>query len=239
VAATSTPDVFQAPSVAGTFALNDGRKLALECWGDGSPTVILEPGDQDAGIARFRSSPVARALTASNRVCAYDRAGLGGSDAPPARPRKTGDMATDLRELLIVAGVEPPYVYVGSSFGGPIAMRYAALHPDDVTGVVLLDVPSDTDGQGNQLCCLPVAWDDPENPEHYDFSAPAQIDPIHAPLVVVTASEGQSSQQDQSYWLQFSPDATAVLAQGGHVIYRDDAETVAATVIALIERSAQ
>jgi pimeloyl-ACP methyl ester carboxylesterase len=147
-------------------------------------------------------------------------------------------MASDLKDLLTVAEIEPPYLYVASSFGGPIAMRYAALNEDDVAGVVLLDVPSDTDGQGNQLCCLPIAWDDPMNPERFDFSAPSQILPIDAPLVVVTASEGQSSQQDQSYWLQFSNDASAVLLEGGHVIYRDDAEGVADTITSLLEQLA-
>jgi pimeloyl-ACP methyl ester carboxylesterase len=233
---SNTVNPFADPAVEGMFALADGRKLALSCWGDGSPTIILEPGSDDAGIARFKNSPIARDLATSNLVCAYDRAGLGNSDDPPGRPRSTGDMANDLNELLTVAGVERPYVYVASSFGGPIAMRYAALHQDDVAGVVLLDVPSDTDAEGNQLCCLPIAWDDPANPEHYDFSAPAQIVPIDAPLVVVTASNGQSSQEDQSYWLQFSDDSTAVLLRGGHVIYRDDAVGVAQAVRSLLER---
>ncbi|MCA1726420.1 MAG: alpha/beta hydrolase [Actinobacteria bacterium] len=224
------------PQVEGRFALSDGRMMALMCWGTGSPTIVLQPGNDDAGIERFRASELTDDLATTNRVCAYDRAGLGDSDEPPARPRTVGDIATDLDELLAAAQVEPPFVHVGSSFGGEIAMQHAALFPDEVVGVVLLDVPAEVDAAGDPLPGPDIGWDDPVNTEHLDFTVGLQRRPIEAPLVVVTASRGQSDQEEQSYWLALSPDASAEVLEGGHVIYRDNPEGVEEVVRSLLEK---
>ena len=45
----------------------------------------------------------------------------------------------DLHRLLAAAGVEPPYVLLGASFGGMLAYLYANTYPDEVVGMVLLD----------------------------------------------------------------------------------------------------
>jgi hypothetical protein len=41
---------------------------------------------------------------------------------------------------------------------------------------------------------------------------------MEAPLTVVTATAGQSSVEDQAFWLELSPQATQVELQGGHDI---------------------
>jgi pimeloyl-ACP methyl ester carboxylesterase len=48
--------------------------------------------------------------------------------------------------LLRAAHVSGPLILVGHSYGGLVARRYAALHPRDVVGMVLVD-PADEDGQ--------------------------------------------------------------------------------------------
>jgi pimeloyl-ACP methyl ester carboxylesterase len=48
-------------------------------------------------------------------------------------------MVRDLETLLQNAKLAPPYVLVGASFGGLNVQLYAAQHPADVAGVVLVD----------------------------------------------------------------------------------------------------
>ena len=48
-------------------------------------------------------------------------------------------MTAELHALLGKAEVEPPYVLAGASLGGMNAQLFAARHPDEVAGVVLVD----------------------------------------------------------------------------------------------------
>lgn len=115
-----------------------GHRLHLDCRGTGSPTVVLSNslGGTSADWARI-TAPV----SATTRVCAYDRAGQGWSDEA-ASPRDGVESATDLHTLLAKAGEHGPYVLVGHSTGGTYAMTYAARYPDQVVGLVLLDSSS-------------------------------------------------------------------------------------------------
>lgn len=49
-----------------------------------------------------------------------------------------------------VAGIEPPYVLLGASFGGLLSHMYAATYPDEVLGMVMLDsgVPNEIELDG-------------------------------------------------------------------------------------------
>lgn len=120
-----------------------GHRLHLHCMGEGSPTVILE-----AGWSGFSSdwSLIQPALAQQTRVCAYDRAGNGWSDAGPL-PRTPERIATELHMLLRNAGERGPYVLVGHSLGGRYARMFAAQHPDEVAGLVLVDARHETHDQ--------------------------------------------------------------------------------------------
>jgi len=48
-------------------------------------------------------------------------------------------LAADLHALLTAAGIAPPYVLVGHSYGGIIARRFYAEHPVMVAGMLLVD----------------------------------------------------------------------------------------------------
>jgi len=141
-------DVRRAPE-PGKFVDVGGYRLKINCTGTGSPTVILESGLGDVmpeweavqtGIARF------------TRVCSYDRAGYGSSDAGPM-PRTSAQIATELHSLLQRSGERAPYVLVGHSFGGYNVRVFTGKYPKEVAGLVLVDSP-----QEDEYEMLPSAW---------------------------------------------------------------------------------
>jgi pimeloyl-ACP methyl ester carboxylesterase len=99
------------------------------------PAVILE-GGFGTGIASW--STVQRDIAKFTQVVSYDRAGLGQSDAGP-KPRDAKQIATELHSALQKAGIKPPYVMVGHSFGGPFVRVFAKMYPNEVAGLVLVD----------------------------------------------------------------------------------------------------
>ena len=112
-----------------------GHRLNIRCAGGGVPAVVL-----DAGLANDNHAwePVERRVSGFSRVCSYDRAGLGESDAAAAVP--TSQTASDdLHSLLSGAGIAGPVVIVGHSYGGLIAQLYASQQQENVAGVILVD----------------------------------------------------------------------------------------------------
>ncbi|MDQ3827610.1 MAG: alpha/beta hydrolase, partial [Actinomycetota bacterium] len=81
---------------------------------------------------------VQRVVAKTTRVCAYDRAGMGWSEPGP-EPRDAKQISSELHTLLKGAGTVGPYVLVGHSTGGLYARMYAALYPEEVAGMVLVD----------------------------------------------------------------------------------------------------
>jgi pimeloyl-ACP methyl ester carboxylesterase len=126
-----------------------GYRLMLNCTGVGSPTVILEAGFSDLSLEWRAVQPQ---IAKFSRVCSYDRAGYGGSDPAPM-PRTSLRIARELHTLLKNAGEKPPYVLVGSSFGGYNVRVFNGLYPNEVAGIVLADAT-----QEDQYELLPKAW---------------------------------------------------------------------------------
>lgn len=112
-----------------------GYNIHLYCVGQGGPTVILEAGLNDFHVSW---SKVQAEIAKTARVCSYDRAGLGWSEASP-HPRTSEVMTEELHTLLTNSGIEGPYILVGHSFGGIIARLFAQSYPDEVAGMVLVD----------------------------------------------------------------------------------------------------
>jgi pimeloyl-ACP methyl ester carboxylesterase len=72
------------------------------------------------------------------QVCSYDRAGYGWSEQG-FLPRTSEQIAKELHTLLQNAGVPPPYILVGHSFGGFNVRVYNGLYASEVAGLVLVD----------------------------------------------------------------------------------------------------
>jgi pimeloyl-ACP methyl ester carboxylesterase len=117
-----------------------GHKLHLLCKGTALPTVVIEQGAGE--LSRFWW-PLQDRIAEFASVCTYDRAGYGWSE--PSRSGKTiADRAEELRTLLSTAGVPGPYVFVAHSYGGLIVRSFAATHPNEVAGLVLVDTPEES-----------------------------------------------------------------------------------------------
>ena len=112
-----------------------GRAIHLNCSGSGHPTYLLEAGA--VGFADIWQW-VRAGLQPDARVCAYDRAGLGASEAN-ADGIAPESLRRDLKAALDAADERPPYVLVGHSLGGILVRSFAAAHPDDVQALVLVD----------------------------------------------------------------------------------------------------
>jgi pimeloyl-ACP methyl ester carboxylesterase len=119
-----------------------GRRLHLYCMGEGEPAVVLEAG-LGMGMGTWRT--VQPSISGFTRVCSYDRAGYGWSDAGPL-PRTSERITADLRSLLQHVGVDGPFVLVGHSLGGLYLRHYAASFPDDVAGMILIDSSHEDQG---------------------------------------------------------------------------------------------
>jgi pimeloyl-ACP methyl ester carboxylesterase len=113
-----------------------GRRIHLNCMGEGSPVVLLESGADTSGSPLWE--PIQQPVAQFTRVCAYDRAGIMWSDPGP-EPRDGEAIVTDLHAALTAAGVPGPYVMVGASMGGPYVMTFTREYPDDVAAVVFVD----------------------------------------------------------------------------------------------------
>jgi pimeloyl-ACP methyl ester carboxylesterase len=112
-----------------------GHRLHILESGTGNATIVLEAGLMSTVLSW---SGLQRELEKSFRVVSYDRAGLGWSDLGPM-PRTAEQIVKELHDLLGKAGIAPPYVLVGHSFGGLTMPLFARLFPQEVSGVVLVD----------------------------------------------------------------------------------------------------
>jgi len=214
----------------------DGREAAIKCWGEGSPTFMIETGSDDSGINDASGAAFTEELAALGTVCTYDRLGEGASDDPPNQLRTADDVVEVLHAVIEESGIETPLVLIGASFGGMIVTHHAAVYPEDAAAVVLLDVPA-------PVADLPypeLEWDHPANKERLDIvngfegRFAESKSPIDAPLLVITADGGETDVEDQSVWLEISEDPMQVELHGGHDIAISSPEEVAAEIEAFL-----
>jgi pimeloyl-ACP methyl ester carboxylesterase len=110
-------------------------RLNIHCTGKGGPAVVLDSG---LGLPAMAWDLVQPDVARFTQVCSYDRAGYGWSDPGPL-PRTSLEIAEELHRLLHNAGVPPPYIMVGHSFGGFNVRVFNGLYPTEVAGMVLVD----------------------------------------------------------------------------------------------------
>ncbi len=107
----------------------EGARIYYELEGEGSPVVFVNPGALDCRIW----DPQWTAFVERHRVLRYDPRGFRGS----SKPDGPFSHIRDLRALLDFAKISRAHV-IGSSFGGSLALDFAAAHPERVASLVLV-----------------------------------------------------------------------------------------------------
>ncbi|MFI9838779.1 alpha/beta fold hydrolase [Nonomuraea sp. NPDC051941] len=121
----------------------NGNPLNVEVLGHGEETIIAHHGAPGLGSLAEPKAGFGR-LADAYRVVVFDARGSGrsGQNGPFTHEQWVADVE-GLREWL---GAER-IVIAGGSYGGFIAMEYAARHPDRVSAVVLRDTSADNANQ--------------------------------------------------------------------------------------------
>ena len=129
-----------------------GHQLHIYCLGQGLPIVILEAA---AGSMSAAWGWVQPEVAKTTRVCSYDRAGLGWSEAGDGRyiPSRVPE---ELRVLLDRANEISPIVLVGHEAGALFSRMYAGRFAANTAALVLIDDP--TTGATPPTPTFPSAW---------------------------------------------------------------------------------
>jgi pimeloyl-ACP methyl ester carboxylesterase len=123
-------------------------ELEASIAGDGPVTVVFENGlatpleEWDAVV-----SPIAQRA----RTVRYDHRDANPNLNSPAR--SIADVLADLEQLLAAVAAEPPFVFVGHSWGGVVARLFAHAHPSDVVGLVFSTRPMRPSIRRPCRCC--------------------------------------------------------------------------------------
>lgn len=135
----------------------DGARIYYETLGKGVPFALAH----GFGVSMEMWWPQRNQLARHCQLILWDARGHGDSDAP-ADPAAYSMpiLARDLRAVLEAAGAAgsaaTPAIIGGMSFGGQIAMQYAADFPDDVRALVISDAV--TRGPAVSANALPTAF---------------------------------------------------------------------------------
>ncbi len=118
-----------APAVQGILAVGAGPVLSYQCFGEGTPTVIVEAGAGDKPTVSSSWNAVILGVSPVTRICVYDRVAV--------TTVQIG--AENLHLLLTKVPIPGPYILVAHSLGGWYARVFAHLYPQDVAGMLLVD----------------------------------------------------------------------------------------------------
>ncbi|PGT80944.1 MULTISPECIES: alpha/beta fold hydrolase [Bacillaceae] len=218
----------------------------------GKPTIIM-----DAGYGDFSKAwdSVIGDISKLSSVLIYDRAGLGKSERS-LNPRTSRDMVKELKQLLVKAKIEPPYILVGHSFGGVNNMRiFATEYQNDVCGLVLIDsTPEDY-----RKRFLPMMSKEFQRAYNKQFIYEGNYDEfmeslehlkdtkikLNVPVIVLSAGKKDHySNESQELWnemqreiLEISADGELVIAKNStHYIQNVEPEEVVSAIKKLIDK---
>ena len=132
-----------------TAVVSDGVRLDVRSTGSGDDVLVLVHGGP--GLSKEAMAPYEALAGEGRRVVAYDQRGAGRSGTPEDGDYGLDAQVADLDAVRRAVGAER-VALLGQSWGGLVAMAYAAEHPDRVTELALvgsapLDLDAFTAGQ--------------------------------------------------------------------------------------------
>ena len=133
------------PPIQSGFADVNGARLYYELAGKGLSIVMLHAGIADCRMWDGEFEAFAR----SHRVLRFDMRGYGRSLPVDGE----FNLQADLEALLATLEMPPPYVLMGCSMGGGIAIDFALAQPDQVAKLILV-------GSGPNGLELEAPWPD-------------------------------------------------------------------------------
>lgn len=215
-----------------------------------NPTVIMDAGYGDYSKAW---EPIIPDISKATQVLVYDRAGLGKS-AKSTNPRTSIHMVGELKELLTILDIEPPYILVGHSFGGVNVRIFAEHFPEDVAGMVLVD----TTPEDYRERFLPTMSEEFQEAYNQQFIHEGNYDEfmeslnqlkgcnrkLEVPVIVLAAGKkAHYSKESQELWnamqrelVDISTNGELVMAENSaHYIQNDAPDVVISAIKRLLE----
>jgi hypothetical protein len=126
---TPTPENTPLPPIPGAVDVG-GYYVYYKCFGEGTPTVIVETGEADKPTLSNSWNAVIQAVSPITRICIHDRVN---------NVRTSQQVAENLHILLSKIPVPGPYNLVAHSIGSYHARVFAHLYPEEVAGMVLVE----------------------------------------------------------------------------------------------------
>jgi pimeloyl-ACP methyl ester carboxylesterase len=224
-----------------------GHSVRMLILGEGAPTAVFENGRRGSvGDPLEMWAKVQPAVSQFTRTISYDQSGIGLS-APGLRPHDALQNARELHTALQNAGLAPPYILVGHSFGGPFIRVFASLYPGEVAGLVLVD-PTQEEF---------IYWDEHRHPNDFPAADWEEIKaslaqahesriPAGIPLVLITGmgprvfpsfvteKERSDYRADHLMWRKFHTEWLKTVPQGRHIITENSGHDVPFTEPELI-----
>jgi pimeloyl-ACP methyl ester carboxylesterase len=134
----------------------DGLKLhALEWSREGTLLLFLHGFGNSCRVW----DDCAGELAPHYRVIALDQRGHGDSARDPEQRYESAAMARDVESVLGSLGADR-VVLVGHSMGGRVSIEFAGLHPEQLAGLVLVDIGPESDPRGIARISLEVQEQD-------------------------------------------------------------------------------
>lgn len=212
------------------------------------PVIVLEAG---AGDGPAKWADLQQTLAQQAVVVSYDRPRRG------SQPMTGVEVARNLRQQLQSRGLQPPYLLVGHSLGGPYVLSFAMQYPDEIAALVLIDgrpkgFAQACQAAGGRLCDIP-AWLHPTLPDwvsaevkglpatylqHGDYQSMPDV-----PVLVLCADNPpplsdeifmrawRLQQQRQASW--FKQGRYLLVKDASHYIHHDEPALVAREILAL------